>query len=346
MRSFGQTALAAALAVALVGGVASSAGATTTATPNRLAGVDRFHTARVIAEQTFPSGSSVAMLASGRDFPDSLAAAFLSGMAQRPVLLTEPTVLSPGVTDTLDAMGIEGVQVLGGASAVSDVVLQQLRDLGYTVERLTAGEDRYHTARLIAEFLPPEVIGDFGAGRAAFIVTGTDYPDALAAGPLSASQGIPILLTEGGSLNEHARAALTSRGIEQALIVGGIGAVSQTVEDQIDAMGIAVRRISGPHRQGTALALARVAEGELSYPTERVLLARGDGFADALAGGPRGGRLFAPILLIESATALGPSATEFIRDFRDRIQVVEALGGTSAVPDPILDAALAVAREP
>lgn len=346
MRRLRGTAASAVFTAALLAVAVPPVGATPDASANRLAGSDRFHTARVIAESTFPDGATVAMLASGRDFPDALAAAFLSGMAQRPLLLTEPGALPPGLTDTLDALGIEGVQVLGGTSAVSDAVVQQLRELGYTVERLTAGEDRYHTARLIAEFLPPEVIGEFGAGRAAFLVTGTSYPDALAAGPLSASQGLPILLTEPATLNAHARAALESREIAQVLVVGGAGAVSEAVVAEVEAMGIAVRRIAGATRQATAYEVAQVAESELNYPTTRVLLARGDDFADALAGGPRGGRQFAPLLLTDSTSSLGDDAATFIRANRDRIEFVDVLGGTAAVSTAVADAAVRVAREP
>ncbi|HVM52903.1 MAG TPA: cell wall-binding repeat-containing protein [Acidimicrobiales bacterium] len=337
-----RTALGALVAAALVAGT-GTAGATADATGNRLAGPDRFSTARVVAEQTFPDGATVALLASGRSFADALAASYLSGAGQLPLLLTEPHGLPADLTDTLRALNVEGVLVLGGTAAVNESVVDQLESEGFDVDRL-AGDDRYETARRIAELLPQDAVGSFGAGRAAIVATGEAFPDALAAGPLSASQGMPILLTEGGALNAHAQAALESLDIEQVLIAGGPAAVSDAVVDAIEAMGIAVRRVAGASRQATAAALAEVARGELSYPTERVLLARGDSFADALAGGTRGGHLFAPILLISAAGTLGVDARSFISDNAGTIATVDALGGTAAVSDATLNDAVAAAR--
>jgi lactocepin len=342
MSSLRRSITATAAAVALTVGAAGTAGATSTATANRLSGADRFLTARAIAEATYDS-ATVAILVSGRSPADALASAYLSGASDAPLLLTEPDQLPAGIIDTLNNLGVQGVTVIGGTAAVSDHVLQQLRDNDFTVDRL-AGVDRYETAQKVAELLPPEAIGNFSAGRAAIIATGDGFADALAAGPMSASQVVPILLTESGSLNAHAASALDTLGIEQALIVGGTAAVSKAVSDEIKAMGIDVRRIAGATRQATAHAVAVVETGELNYPVTSVELARGDDFADALAGGTRGGKIFAPILLTQSRDELGSEARDFITARVESIGKVDVLGGTGVISDAVANDAVAAAR--
>lgn len=336
------------LLVAIATGVASllvtasAASGTASATENRLSGVDRFGTARAIATATFAE-ATIATLVSGRSFPDALSAAYLNGVTDSPLLLTEPDRLPDGLIDTLQALGVAGIQVVGGTDAVSDAVVDELRRLGYTVDRL-AGNDRYETAKKVAELFPGETVGEFGAGRAAILASGTVFADALSAGPMSGGHNLPILLTEPGALNWSAAAALDSLDVEQVLVVGGTAAVDRAVIDELTSLGFAVRRIAGATRQATAEALARVAEGELGFAVDRVLLARSDDFADALAGGVRGGRNQSPILLTQSSSELGSHAATFIANNSSTIAVVDVLGGEIAVPGPVAAAAVAAAR--
>ncbi|MCU1488497.1 MAG: putative internalin, partial [Actinomycetia bacterium] len=332
--------VAASLAGALLLGAATSAGATGGAVANRLAGSDRYVTARAIGTATFTS-STVAILAGGESFADALPAAYLSGAEAAPLFLTPPGGLPTGLVNTLNDLKVDGVQIVGGTTAVSENVVTQLEAAGFAVERL-AGANRYETARKVAELLPVQAVGKFGAGAAAIVVTGESFPDALAAGPMSASQGLPILLTNSAGLHDQAKAALQSLAIKQVLIIGGTGAVSQSSEDQIKALGIAVRRIAGPSRQATAVAVAKVEVGELNYPLNRVLLARGDSFADALAGGTRGGKVFAPILLTGGA-ALGTDARTYIKANTATIATIDVLGGSAAVSDAVANDAVAAA---
>jgi lactocepin len=334
--------LAGALAGALVLGVAGTASATGDAVANRLAGPDRYVTARAIATSAFTAPKTVALLAGGESFADALPAAYLSGAEDSPLFLTPPGGLPAGLLNTLDDLKIDGIQVIGGSAAVSANVVKQLEAHGLSVERLS-GNDRYETARKVAELLPPQAVGDFGGGKAAIVVSGASFPDALAAGPMSSSQGLPIILTNPQGLHNQAKAALQSLAIKQVLIVGGTGAVSKSSEDQIKALGITTRRIAGATRQATAALMAEVTRGELQYPLDRVELARGDSYADALAGGTRGGKVFAPILLT-SGTTLGAEARDFIKANTATIKTIDVLGGTGAVSDAVVADAVAAAK--
>lgn len=322
--------------------VAATAGATTDASSARLAGANRFETAQMVTTETFDA-ANVALLVNGMNYPDALAASYLAGITGSPVLLTDPTALSAGILETLEGLGATGVYAIGGEAAISSAVLAELQAAGYVVDRI-AGENRFSTARQVAELAGPDPIGDFMAGDAAIVVNGLGFADALTAGPMAAAQGLPILLTTPEALHPDAENALLNLDIEQVLIVGGTAAVSDDVFRRIFSLGIDVRRIAGASRQETAARVANVAVGELLFPADRVLLARPDNPADALAGGIRGGTVLAPILLTESVDRLGAAGTNFIRDNKATIATVEALGGTASVGDAALDAAVEVAR--
>lgn len=323
--------------------VAASASATTDASSARLAGVNRFQTAQMITTETFGGGANVALLVNGMNYPDALAASYLAGITGSPVLLTEPTVLSDGIIETLEELGTTGVFAIGGEGAISTAVLTELQAAGYVVDRI-AGENRFSTARQVAEVAGPDPVGDFMAGDAAIVVNGLGFADALTAGPMSAAHGMPILLTTPETLHPDAENALLNLDIEQVLIVGGTAAVSDDVLRRIFSLGIDVRRIAGPTRQETAAKVAAVSMGELLFPGDRVLLARSDNPADALAGGIRGGTVLAPILLTQSVDELGLATADFILANGATLSVVEALGGTAGISDAALGAAVGLAR--
>lgn len=62
-----------------------------TATVTRQAGADRYATAAVVANATWPNGSKKAFFATGADFPDALSATPAAGLNDAPILLTTQT---------------------------------------------------------------------------------------------------------------------------------------------------------------------------------------------------------------------------------------------------------------
>ena len=94
----------------------------------RIAGDGRFATAVALAEeQVGEDAVDVVFVASGRTFPDALAVTPVAGLAEAPLLLTEPTEL-PDVTGDALARWMPGeVVIAGGASAVSEDVVRAIR---------------------------------------------------------------------------------------------------------------------------------------------------------------------------------------------------------------------------
>lgn len=144
---------------------------------------------------------------------------------------------------------------------------------------------------------------------------------------------------------------MTALGIQQAVILGETGAVSATVASSIAGLGAAVERIGGANRYETA---AMMADFEMSSDTpaavidgpdaglgffgSHLFLARGDVFADALAGGPLAAGVPSPILLTNS-TSLSTATQDWLTANAADFDYITALGLGGAVSQSVLDAA-------
>ncbi len=327
---------------------ATAAVATADVEATRLAGADRYETSRAIAEDSFGTDTTVAVMASGADFPDALAASYLAGASAAPVVLTQADQLTAAARQALEATGVSGVLLVGGTNAVSGTVVTELETLGYTVDRI-AGGNRYATARAIAESVPVAQIGslDDTIGRTALLASGVAFPDALSGGPLAYDSAFPMLLTSPTTLSADAETAITNLGIQQVVILGGTTAVSPAVEAELVALGVDVRRIAGLNRTQTATEIADVAVAELGFSTSHVNIARGDDFPDALSGSGNAGSEKALILLTEQPDTLGDAATTWLGTHADTLTTIDIYGGPAAITDATVnDAELAAGRNP
>ncbi|MEZ0494506.1 cell wall-binding repeat-containing protein [Kineococcus sp. TBRC 1896] len=160
----------------------------------RLDGEDRYDTSAVVAQILFDDPDTV-FLATGENFPDALSGAAAAGSVGAPVLLVRPDGLPDPIRSALtdDFLPLEPSRfiVLGDERAVSNVVLDQIRALGFqgaTFERL-AGADRYATSVAVGRRF-------FPTSTHVVLAVGDDFPDALAAGPFAAATGAPLLLTQ------------------------------------------------------------------------------------------------------------------------------------------------------
>jgi putative cell wall-binding protein len=332
-----------------VAGVAP-AHATTAVTTSRIAGVNRYATAAEIAEAKYPTGASAAILASGLNFPDALAAGYLAGLQGAPILLTDPATLSPETQAAFQALKTQTVTIVGGTGAVADAVATAVAALTSTgplggnisVTRIF-GASRYDTMQLIDQSAPATQVGIFQGKATAIIAQGLDFADALSASGVAFKDHLPVILTDPAMLPLQTQQTLTALNIGQVLIMGGTAAVSPTVEQAINAMGIAtLHRFSGVDRTDTAQQFAQYSVANLKFSNSEVVLTRGDLFADALAGGVYAGDP-KPILLTEDPNTLGVYTANYLTQFSSFISRITVLGGQSAVADATLTAAAVAA---
>jgi putative cell wall-binding protein len=321
--------------------MAGTALAANTPTVNRLAGSNRYDTSRVVANADFAAtGATIAIIASGTNYPDALAATYLAGRIHGPIVLTDPNSLSPEALSALKALKTTGVDIVGGTAAVSANVASQLNSDGFKVNRLF-GSNRYGTAQAINTVFPSSFVGSLGsAGPTAIIATGVNFADALSAGSMADAAAFPMVLTDPNSLSPEAQSTLQSLGIKNAVIMGGTAAISANVASQVAGMGISETRIAGADRTQTATMLAEQVEiPQLGFTNARSVLARGDDFADALSGGPHGALNKAPIVLTETPGALGQYTTAWYQSHNKTMANIDVLGGTAAVNDSTATAA-------
>jgi peptidoglycan-N-acetylglucosamine deacetylase len=187
---------------------------------SRIAGPDRFQTAVAVSQDAFPSGASVAYVATGATFPDALSGGAAAGVETAPMLLTAPTQLPVPVRTELVRLNPGRIMVVGGTGSVSDAVTADLATIA-PVERV-AGANRFDTAVAMSKRI-------FGTDRpTAFLATGLNFPDALAGvSPAGRTRG-PILLT-GATLTSATTTELARVSPSTAYLLGGTSSVPVSV---------------------------------------------------------------------------------------------------------------------
>lgn len=304
----------------------------------RVAGTSRIGTSVAISRDGFPSGAPAAVVASADAFPDALAAAPLAAAAGGPVLLNDRDGLNPQVAVELERLRARTVYLMGGTSAQGSAVERAIRAAGTTVVRL-AGPDRFATAGAAAD--QARKLGGTDASTGVVVALGVDFPDALAGGTLAAARRQPLLLTARDQLPASTRETLERLGATTATIVGGEFAVGRDVVEALTAAGLEVDRIAGTSRYDTAVrAAAAAVEAGASY--DSVVLASGRSFPDALSAAPvvaaREG-----VLLMSEPDVL-PDETRTALTLAP-VRSIMLAGGSAALTDRVLDAALDAATE-
>ncbi|MDP9821625.1 cell wall-binding repeat-containing protein [Nocardioides massiliensis] len=259
----------------------------------RVAGSNRYATAAAVSRETFPTGASVAFIASGTSFPDALGAGPAAGISGAPVLLADARGLPAETSAELARLRPSRVFVLGGTMVLPAPVVRQTRQVlgtGTTIQRLS-GTSRYDTAAAVtSHFWEPgqEVV---------YVASGESYPDALSGGALAALHKAPIVLVGKAALPDGARAELRRLQPQRVVLLGGQAAIT---EDVMVSIGQAlpttqVRRVSGANRYATSTAIAQLGWRNAG----RAWLAAGTDFPDALSAVPAAAAERAPLLLTQ-----------------------------------------------
>lgn len=281
----------------------------------RIAGSNRYNTAFMIAEK-FRQNNNVQrfgsiVIASGKNFADALAGSYLAGKANAPILITNgnnANELKNFVIKNLKTGGT--VYLLGGETAVSKTIENCLYGFG-NIKRL-AGANRYETNL--------KILKEAGVKNEDILIcTGKSFADSLSA---SAAKR-PILLV-GKSLTKDQKAFLNTLNGNKLYIIGGTGAVSEQIANELNVYG-QPERISGAGRYETSVLFA---EKFFSQP-KQVVLTYGKNFPDGLCGSSLALSLDAPLILTE--TGKETHAASYVISNGIRSGVV--LGGESLISD-------------
>ena len=259
----------------------------------RLGGTDRYKTNAAIAKavKSVARGNERAVfIASGTVHADGLAVGALAANTGWPLMLVGKNQITSDVAAEIKKVNPTHIYVAGGTGAVSEAIVGQVQALGAEGAKVTrwAGTDRYETAM--------EISGCFAKGSPAVLATGSDFADAVVAGPAAAKLGGPIVLTPTGELNARSSSALHSLQPASVSIIGGRW--SSTVQQKIkSASGTnSLKVYSGSDRYETS---AKVADSLFANSVDAAY-ANGTSFPDSLSGVSAAAAIKAPIILTKS----------------------------------------------
>ncbi len=307
---------------------------------NPVEGTDRYGTSVQVSEQTFPDGADTVIVTTGANWPDALAAASLAGAYNAPVLLTRPTELPEDIAAEIERLGATDAFILGSTRAVSNGVKSAVEAIiGGPATRL-GGADRYETANLIAQETVDTLDGDWDG--TAFVATGNNFPDALAASPLSSYTGYPIFLANSDGVSDETQAVMDDLGVTDVYLLGSPGVLPGAAEGQVKAAGaVKVARIAGDTRYETAVGAATFGVEELGMSWSQTAIATGENFPDALSAGPAQG-LKGSVMLLTPRLTLHDATRAALEANRAGIWQVDWVGSTSAVCQAVRDAVEAI----
>lgn len=280
----------------------------------RIFGDTRYETSLKIAD-AFKKVSKIetfknVIVTSGKNFADALAGSYLSYMKNAPVLMTNgknSQEIKNYIKGNLRSGGT--VYILGGTAAVPQELESGLD--GFYVKRLS-GEDRYDTNIAILK--------EAGVSNEEILIcTGSTFADSLSA---SAAER-PILLVK-DELSQKQKTYLASLSGDQFYIIGGTGAVSQTVENEVKNYG-KVTRLSGATRMETSVLIA---EKFFDSP-KAMVLAVSDKFPDGLCGGLLAMGMDVPLILTK--TGKEAAAKKYAQE--NQISQGVVLGGNLLISD-------------
>ncbi len=264
------------------------------------------------------------MVTTGENWPDALAGGPLATKLNAPLLLTRKYDLPAPCASAITTMGATSAYILGGPSVVDPAVEDDLVAAGINPGNITriAGDNRYETAQLIAEFIENYDMLDVDT---AYIATGANFPDALAAGPFGGSFGRPILLVKRDEIPASTQAAISGLALTTSYVLGGTGVIGDDVMSQLPG----ATRLGGADRYETAAIIAE--HGLSSGGIDLVLYtATGQAFPDALSAAPLAAMGPYPIIPLKRDSVPAASSA-YITAHKSAITQWYMFGGPAAV---------------
>ncbi len=232
--------------IVIVGGPASVSSAvegtlrTLTRTVTRIGGADRYAVSRNVASYAFGSGSPVAYLATGRNYPDALSAGSAAGSTPGPVILVDGAAATPGAETTalIDQLGVTTVKVAGGPASVSAALVSSVDRSVDRVVRLS-GDDRFSASVAINA-------DGYRASSTAYIATGHNYPDALVGSVLASKNKAALYLVQSRCIPEQVLEEFAAMKTTRVVLFGGEASLATSVAQLVSCDNVAAAPPAAP----------------------------------------------------------------------------------------------------
>lgn len=187
----------------------------------RIAGSDRFETARKLAQYAFPSATG-AYFASGLNYPDALSAASAAASAGQPVVLVSGFgAADAGTRAYLAGRKLTTGTIVGGTAVITAALDPSLRSAGLTVSRI-GGADRFDTSHLVNARA-------FAKASTVYIASGVDFPDALSGSALAGAAKAPLYLSQTSCLPRAVGNDIIALQATRVVLIGGTAALAPAV---------------------------------------------------------------------------------------------------------------------
>lgn len=187
-----------------------------------------------------------------------------------------------------------------------------------------AGKNRYDTAAQLCSSVK-NYLNRYD--RKVVLACGDNYPDALAASSL----GRFILLTTKDRLSEEARTVLAANDIEGVFVLGDDDAISDTVVQEVEELGLSTTRLAGKDRIATCLAIFDQVQADHTNATiDSVIIVNGYSFPDALSIASYASDTGCPILFTTKTGCLSADEVEKLHALGRDLQIV-VVGGDRSV---------------
>lgn len=287
--------------------------------PTRIAGQNRYESATQISREQFTNAKKV-IVVNAQKYADALSATTLSD-GKYSILYTEKDTLPTATRNEIQRLNPVEVYLLGGQQSISAGIENILKKYSNKVTRI-AGRDRYETSAKVAAMSKKKNV---------VIASGENFSDPLYASSYAYSNNAKILLSSGKTLSRETRDYLlrNKSSIGKVTVVGGGQSISSATVRYIQSVtGKNVSRISGRNRYDGSVKVAN------SMNKDKVFIASGEDFADALAISPLAQKLNAPILL-SSKGKLDTSVIAFLNNFKNSIKDVFIVGGYRTIDNNV-----------
>ena len=288
--------------------------ATQNPTVDVVAGDNRYETAVSISKKAFGKDFKLTGNANAKDVVIVNGTALVDGLAaapyaktlgnSTPILLSENDSLPKATKDYLkkltedlasSSMKNVTVHLVGGTSVLSKNVSDELKEMGFSVERV-GGSNREETSMEVARKVNPNL-------TKAFVVGANGEADAMSIAGVASTTATkaPIIVAKAGGLSEDTIYDLKGAAIT---IIGGTNQITNEEFKALDEMNgnAIVERVSGKDRKATNAAIIKKYYGTTEMDTKAIIVAK-DGIAnktqlvDALAASTIAGSQGSPIVL-------------------------------------------------
>lgn len=305
---------------------------------DRICGDDRIGTAVKLSKKTHRFRSKSALIVNKDKFSDALVSIPLAHQLDAPILFTGSRDLPEATLEEIERLKVKDVYLVGSNQSISKSVESILSSKVEKISRF-AGDDRYDTARLLAE-----KVRRSGNKNTILIASGENFSDALSISSVATKKDAAILLSKKDDLSKSTKKAIASWKPLQVIIAGGEQSVSNIVKFDIKYgfdTGIEhlsnevykgareIRRLCGKNRYESSVEIAKY-----QYPNATLgIYVSGNNFADSISAGTYAASRDLPILLIKK-DKLDDSIEDYVKSSNMRRFTV--IGGEESVSNRLI----------